>query len=166
MRESTSLEPERGESSLLLACIDPSQEVGSEVLLERIRTHRFPELGSVTLGDLARLGAWPHGVYLLHDEAGKVWYVGKATSRSFTERLPAHFDPRPDAWFNTIPKRIFDRGLAESYAEALEFGLSLRIALIGISDASSAARLETELRTSLTPMLNTRSAPRPRQGKP
>lgn len=154
-----------GASSLFLVCIDSSHRPNAEELLERLKSRRFPSVGAVSISDLARLGAWPHGLYLLHDEWYKVWYVGKATSRSFAERLPAHFDPRPDAWFNTIPKRIIELRLAETYREALELGLSLRIALIGLSDPSSAASLETELRTTLAPVLNARGSPRRCGGK-
>lgn len=122
------------------------------------RGHGVPRPGPGHARGSCALGAWPHGVYLLHDEEAKVWYVGKATSRSFADRLPAHFDPRPDAWFNTIPKRILGMGLAENYSQALELGLSLRVALIGLSDSAAAARLESELRGCLAPVLNTRAA--------
>ncbi|GBE18670.1 hypothetical protein BMS3Abin16_01276 [archaeon BMS3Abin16] len=38
------------------------------------------------------------GVYIL-SKKGKVQYVGKCGSKSFQERVPAHFDIRSDAWF-------------------------------------------------------------------
>lgn len=147
-----------GRCSPFIARIEATEKLEPAWLLSRLVDSRFPDLGQVTIADLARLGVWPHGVYLRHDEQGKVWYVGKATSRSFAERLPAHFDPRPDAWFNTIPKRILAKGLVESYSEALELGLSLRVALIGLQDSAAAARLESDLRCSLAPALNTRVA--------
>lgn len=42
-----------------------------------------------------------HGVYLFFRDS-QVRYVGKNSSRTFLERIPAHFDIRADSWFNTL----------------------------------------------------------------
>ena len=46
-----------------------------------------------------------HGIYVFKSQKGDV-YVGKCTSRSFVERISAHFDNRDGAWMNTILKKI------------------------------------------------------------
>ncbi len=45
-----------------------------------------------------------NGVYIFYDKAGVPLYVGKCSSRSFVERIPAHFDLREEAWFNSFLK--------------------------------------------------------------
>jgi len=42
-----------------------------------------------------------HGVYVFRDP-NRILIVGKATSTSFTERIPKHFDIRTGAWFNRL----------------------------------------------------------------
>ena len=61
------------------------------------------------------------GVYLFFDSNNICLYVGKATSRSFIERIPAHFDPRSSAWFTTFPNRVVKKELTPDYPSALEF---------------------------------------------
>ena len=63
-------------------------------------------VGTVQIAELCSMAEYPHGVYLFFDDQGKSWYVGKATSRSFVERVPSHFDQRQDTWFNTLPTLI------------------------------------------------------------
>lgn len=46
-----------------------------------------------------------NGVYIFYDKHGAPLYVGKASSRSFIERIPAHFDLRESAWFNSFLKK-------------------------------------------------------------
>ncbi len=47
------------------------------------------------------------GVYVF--KQGKdIFYVGKSSSRSFVERIPAHFDLRHGVWFNTILRYVAD----------------------------------------------------------
>ena len=66
---------------------------------------------------------------------------GKATSRSFIERIPSFFDQRKDAWFNTLSKRIMVSG-AVKYTKTLKKGLSLRVVLFGIKSNLTAIKLE------------------------
>ena len=46
-----------------------------------------------------------HGIYIFKNDSKEI-YVGKCTSRSFVERISAHFDNRDGAWMNTILKKI------------------------------------------------------------
>jgi hypothetical protein len=56
-------------------------------------------VGTIQIHELCSMTEYPNGLYLFFDDNDVLWYVGKATSRSFIERVPAHFDQRPDAWF-------------------------------------------------------------------
>lgn len=111
-------------------------------------------VGSLTVEELCSVSEYPNGIYLLYDEVNILWYVGKSTSRSFIERIPAHFDQREEAWFNSIPKNIMKKK-GVSYSEALQKGLNLGIALVGVKSKSVATKLETTLRASFQPYLNT-----------
>lgn len=46
-----------------------------------------------------------HGIYVFKNQPDEA-YVGRGTSRSFVERIAAHFDNRDNAWMNTILKKI------------------------------------------------------------
>ena len=47
------------------------------------------------------------GVYVFKEE-NAIFYVGKSSGKSFVERIPAHFDLRHGAWFNTILQYVAD----------------------------------------------------------
>ena len=111
-------------------------------------------VGAVQIAELCAVAEYPNGLYLLYGDDDELWYVGKSTSRSFVERIPAHFDQRPDAWFNTLPKAILNREPVTCFAEALQLALSLRIVLLGVRTPASATRLESALRSVLLPRLN------------
>lgn len=119
-----------------------------------LRTLPKKAVGTVHISELCSMKDYPNGLYLLYDDSDELWYVGKATSRSFVERIPAHFDQRPDAWFNALPKRIHDRKITSSYADAHSLGLSLRLALVGVRNKTAAMKLERVLRGALQPQLN------------
>jgi len=122
--------------------------------IELLRQHEKKEVGCVTVRDLAELSSPPTGVYIFFDDSGEPWYVGKATSRSFAERIPSHFDPRPDGWFGTLPKKVRTFASLSTYAEAIEISLSLHLLTVGVPDRYVAARLEKFLRSALRPRLN------------
>ncbi len=121
---------------------------------ETLRNCSKKPVGSVQLSELCSMTEHPNGLYLFFDNNEELWYVGKATSRSFIERVPAHFDQRHDAWFNTLPKKIRDAGLVADYQKAHALGLSLRLVLIGIKSTETAVKLEKVLRSFLLPKLN------------
>lgn len=116
----------------------------------------FPKkrVGSVTLEELCAIDEYPNGLYLFFNDENELWYVGKATSRSFIERIPAHFDQREIAWFNTLPKKVMKFCNIQTFREALNKSLSLKLLIIGIQDKNSAMKLETVLRSYLQPKLN------------
>ena len=111
-------------------------------------------VGTVQIPELCSMAEYPHGVYLFFDDQGKSWYVGKATSRSFVERVPSHFDQRQDTWFNTLPTLIMRVCKTSTYLDALARGLSLHLVLVGVRDKKTAARVERVLRAYLNPKLN------------
>ena len=64
-----------------------------------------------------------HGIYVFKSQKGDI-YVGKCTSRSFVERISAHFDNRDGAWMNTILKKISksnDITIQEAYFYFLKY---------------------------------------------
>jgi hypothetical protein len=111
-------------------------------------------IGLFNIEELCSVSEYPNGLYLFFAKSD-LWYVGKATSRSFIERLPAHFDPREDAWFNSLPKKIM-KSENLVYGKAIEKGLDLEALLIGIKQTDVASKLEMVLRSYLKPKLNTR----------
>ena len=48
------------------------------------------------------------GVYIFKNGTD-FYYVGDCSSRSFIERIPCHFDTRPEAWMNTLVKHYTKR---------------------------------------------------------
>jgi hypothetical protein len=114
----------------------------------------------MTIGDLCSVSEYPNGRYFFFDgNPRKLQYDGKCTARSFIERIPAHFDPRGDAWFNSLPKKLAQRGTA--YREALAKALQFHVLLLGIRDEDVATKLEKVFRHSYKPILNTPRNPMP-----
>jgi len=107
----------------------------------------------VEIGELARLAECPTGVYLFYSPGeGLLQYVGKATSRSFIDRIPAHFDPRESAWMNSFPKHIAkDQNC--SYEVALSRALDHELLVRGTSSLPG-GKVEAVLRAHLRPALN------------
>jgi hypothetical protein len=111
-------------------------------------------LSEVTIGELCSMSDYPNGLYFIFGgEQRELQYVGKCTARSFIERIPAHFDQREHAWFNSLPKKLMKNG--QFYSSALKEALSFEAILFGIHDKEAACRLERVFRYSYTPALNT-----------
>jgi hypothetical protein len=111
-------------------------------------------LSEITIGELCSMSDYPNGLYFIFGGNPKqLQYVGKCTSRSFIERIPAHFDQREWAWFNTLPKKLMQNG--QCYSDALGESLDFEIVLFGIRDREAACMLERVFRYSYMPMLNT-----------
>ncbi|AFY95136.1 hypothetical protein Cha6605_4193 [Chamaesiphon minutus PCC 6605] len=97
---------------------------------------------------------YPNGLYFIFGgNLRQLQYVGKCTSRSFIERIPAHFDQRERAWFNTLPKKLTQN--RQSYSAALGEALDFEIVLFGIRDREAACELERVFRYYYKPVLNT-----------
>lgn len=111
------------------------------------------KVSSLTIGDLSSL-PYPNGIYFFYDDSlRELQYVGKCTSRSFIERLPAHFDQRELAWFNNLPKKVAQQSNI-NYSEALIISLDFKIVLLGFTDSKLAAKFETIFRHAYRPVLN------------
>lgn len=119
-----------------------------------VKNSNKKRVGSIQIEELCAMADYPNGLYLFFNEENELMYVGKATSRSFIERIPAHFDQREDAWFNSLPKKIKSLYKIDSYQTALEIALSLNFVMIGIKEKSAATKLESALRFHLQPKLN------------
>lgn len=120
------------------------------------------QLVDLRVFDLAIISNQPFmsagGIYIFFDCNNNCLYVGKATSRSFIERIPAHFDPRSGAWFATFPNRVLSHKLATDYFSALQFCLDCSLLLIQFPSNEDcrqyASNLEGYLRSLLLPKLN------------
>ncbi len=116
-------------------------------------------IGDISIWELSTMIGKPHGVYIFFDPSfeTKILYVGKSTSRSFIDRLPAHFDPRKEAWMNTLPKKV-QKCDNSTYNEALNKSLSFQILIIGIDDfifrEGTANHVESIFRSFLKPHYN------------
>lgn len=120
---------------------------------EEIEKTQTKYLHDVTISDLCSMPNHPNGLYFIFGEnPNELKYIGKCTSRSFIERIPAHFDQREDSWFGTLPKRVRKEGC--SYQKALEECLGFKIILFGIRDKVTACRLEHVFIHSYRPTLN------------
>ena len=54
-------------------------------------------VGDIKIAEICSMDAYPKGIYLLFssvDNNETLQYVGRASSRSFVERIPSHFDQR------------------------------------------------------------------------
>ncbi|AFK04121.1 hypothetical protein Emtol_2988 [Emticicia oligotrophica DSM 17448] len=82
-------------------------------LIEKLNLIDGLPLKTLTLKDLIFFNGKAlrggRGVYLFKDEANSFFYVGMASKRSFIERIPAHFDTKPEAWMNTLVKYHTDK---------------------------------------------------------
>ena len=92
---------------------------------------------------------------LIFGPTGECFYIGKATSKSFVERVPEHFDPREKAWMNTFPKKIAAKD-SKPFTAALADSLSCSISLLFMDKDTlkMANRLEAALRYLLKPRYN------------
>lgn len=126
------------------------------------------QLAELRVFDLAIISNQPFisagGIYIFFDSKDDCLYVGKATSRSFIDRIPAHFDPRSGAWLATFPNRVLSYKLATDYFSALQFCLDCSVLLIQFpSDEDCgkyAPNLEGYLRSLLRPKLNSPKNPK------
>ena len=128
-------------------------------------------LNRITLRDLAvhNQGLPSNGLYIFYRVDGPlpvVMYVGKCTSRSFLERIPAHLESREECWFNTLSTRaLSSRDDITDLESASDYCLdNLAVAIIPIDcgdrDREKTSRvglLERRLRDpqALNPVWNT-----------
>lgn len=76
-----------------------------DYLIEQICGHSGKRLNDVHLKDFIleepKDCNLHHGIYIFK-KASEIRYVGKASSRPFIERVPAHLDTRGNSWMNTM----------------------------------------------------------------
>lgn len=130
------------------------QSLDVSKLAEHLNASKKKVIGEVTLAELCSFTERPNGLYFFYDMHDVLLYVGKAASRSFIERIPAHFDIRPDAWFNTLPKRVMSVRTIAEYPAAHALALTFRLVLLGMKSQQSAMKLEAALRDYMQPELN------------
>ena len=130
------------------------KDMTMEKFSEYLHCIKKKEVQLVTVGELCAMTEYPNGLYFFFDEDNLLQYVGKSSSRSFIERIPSHFDPRHDAWFNTLPKKIMQHAGFESYLAAHSRGLEMRVVMLGITTRRTVDKLENQLRSFLQPVLN------------
>ena len=127
-------------------------------------------LTRITLRDLAvhNEGLPSNGLYVFYRAEGVlpvVMYVGKCTSRSFLERIPAHLESREECWFNTLSCRAKEwKKDIEDLEAASDYCLeNLAVAIIPIDcgdrdreKTSRVGQLERRLRDpkALNPLWN------------
>lgn len=92
------------------------------------------DINKIRLRDLTLCGSG-NGVYSFWN--GKTCeYVGKASSRSIIERIPAHFDHRDYAWmasYRDLLRKIFNL----SHEDAIRTGLERSLSIIIFSDSNN-----------------------------
>ena len=97
-----------------------------------------------------------HGVYIFTNNKQKVIYVGKTTSRSFVERIPAHFSST--GWFGTLWKLMVENNKDKSTQEIVKIIAATNF--VGIEFGSTveskvmAQNLEKLLQGHLDPIFN------------
>lgn len=81
-------------------------------LIEKLSVIRGININDMTLKDFIFYNNSPItsgcGVYIFKNK-NQFYYVGDCSSRSFIERIPCHFDTRPEAWMNVLLKHYTKR---------------------------------------------------------
>jgi hypothetical protein len=86
-------------------------------------------LGDLTLQEICQVPLRPHGIYFMYAPDGLLWYIGKASSRTFGTRMSAHLDQQEHAMLNTVPRKIVKyRNLP--YQRALTEALDLQVEVV------------------------------------
>jgi hypothetical protein len=126
----------------------------AEQFAEKLASIPKKAVGSVSIAELCAPVEYPNGLYFYFDEDHVLQYIGKSSSRSFVERIPAHFDQRFDGWFNTLPKKLMEHQGFTEYLAAHARALEMQLVFLGMKSRESINRLETMLRSCLQPALN------------
>ncbi|WP_437636993.1 hypothetical protein [Sorangium sp. So ce854] len=87
---------------------------------------------TVTIEDLVAPGAHAStGLYFFHDGHDHWMYVGKSSSRAIIERVPAHLDIRPNAWFGTLMQKLGEHTDGRrAPSSVLNDAMNLKLALL------------------------------------
>jgi hypothetical protein len=122
-------------------------------------------IGSLTIEELCLFDRPIHGVYFIFDHNNLI-YVGMASSRSFIERIPSHFDRRQKGWFNTLARKVFEKQpdticnesnvYSPCFDLAVKKAVGYRLFILCIEHHEDIPMIERMFRTLLEPELNTR----------
>lgn len=112
-------------------------------------------LGDLTLQEICQVPLRPHGIYFMYATDGALWYIGKASSRTFGTRMSAHLDQQEGAMLNTVPRKIV-KHRSIPYQQALSQALDLQVTFISVPEEIGMDKLEAALQSVLRPHLNTR----------
>jgi hypothetical protein len=87
------------------------KDMSIDKFLEKLESKTGLPLSDCTISKLVFYNGVPiltgNGVYIFKNDK-RYLYVGKCSSRSFVERIPAHFDIRNTAWFNSFLKKLIN----------------------------------------------------------
>jgi hypothetical protein len=139
---------ERSLLPLLRYCV--IQHLGETERAARVACARRKRVGDITIRELASAADTPNGVYAFFDsESGeRCAYIGKASSRSFLGRIPAHCDPRTDAWMNQLTRRLC-QNFPFDYDQALQTALDHFVVMVGFPLLQSGDLREFNYRAKL-----------------
>jgi hypothetical protein len=126
--------------------------------IEKTKGKRLDELKVMDLTYHNSIEIWRgEGVYIFKEQK-RIIYVGKASSMSFTERIPKHFDLRHDAWFNRLLELICIKILGlewndENAIISSKYAFkNLNLVLINFKDRKQIDRIERLLRSCAEPL--------------
>lgn len=94
-----------------------------QLLMRQITTLPGVKIRDLKLTDLVLPANQCNGIYFFVNPNDDVIYVGKASSRSFVERIGGHFDLRAGNWFSSFLRahaRIINRVEGDLSSEAYE----------------------------------------------
>lgn len=92
-----------------------------KVFIEKSRGILLEELKLKDLTEFNGKKIFPGiGVYIFRDK-NRIIYVGKTTSRSFTDRIPSHFDMREVSKMNTLLKKVFKKYIFKDKEDSYEW---------------------------------------------
>ena len=108
-------------------------------LIQQISTLPGVRISDLKLIDLVLPANQCNGIYFFVSPDGNVVYVGKASSRSFVERLGGHFDLRAGNWFSSflhaharIINRVQGDLSSEDYEKSYNATLDYRLKILAI----------------------------------
>ncbi|MCF8277304.1 MAG: hypothetical protein K9J17_11270 [Flavobacteriales bacterium] len=100
------------------------------------------------------------GIYFFKGNSDKMVYVGKASSKSFTERISCHFDPRKFAWFNSLLKHKEFPYTQGNTSDTFEYEArmaydNLKLVLVNFNaEFDKIGKLESLMRSCLPDLIN------------
>ncbi len=107
-------------TKLVYICVALVQnsENNFESLLDDIKNTSGKKVNQILLSDfiLEEIDGYElnHGIYVFKKDS-EIKYIGKASSRPFIERVPAHLDIRRNGWMNNMLKYLSEDSDPKNY---------------------------------------------------